>query len=362
MRYFLKPVAWNTSGYERPSGAKFEGGFPKENGYGHEEWNNSSRLAYSDGRNRFKVFHTERLTDDLDAYAGRISIILIASNSGRQFAVGVASGCTCLHGDRYKGQRLRLLTKLGLKVESLFEEVWAVENVRVAYDGDKRACMQKFAEEFHWIPNWVCPHDLFLPLEKPVALDPTKITGKKRLVTMFNSYQEIDGNTFRTAMATIASEFEAQQVVTQDFLGFADADLERDLSEINAKDVTTRTALVNARLGQGCFRANLMRYWEGKCAVTGCNVAEMLRASHIQAWRNSSDEERLDPQNGILLCAHLDSLFDSGLISFEDDGSMLLSKRLASAERFWGLGEPLKKRPKGRMLGYLAKHRLSHNL
>lgn len=92
---------------------------------------------------------------------------------------------------------------------------------------------------------------------------------------------------------------------------------------------TTRLALIQARRGQGQFRAGLMRRWQGACAVTGLAVTQILRASHARPWRDSTNAERLDPNNGLLLAANLDALFDAGLISFDDDGAMLVSAALS---------------------------------
>jgi predicted restriction endonuclease len=85
-----------------------------------------------------------------------------------------------------------------------------------------------------------------------------------------------------------------------------------------------------------------------------------LRASHIKPWRASSDKERLDVDNGILLTATLDSLFDVGLISFSDDGSILISNNLESPERKkLGISEKMtsKIKPTKKMQEYLKFHR-----
>src|ERR1700730_120291 len=108
-----------------------------------------------------------------------------------------------------------------------------------------------------------------------------------------------------------------------------------DLKQIetdNSIDRTTREALINARLGQGKFRYDVETRWEEGCAVTNCRLRAVLRASHIKPWRSSTNKERLDFSNGLLLCAHLDALFDAGLISFRDDGKMLLSKHISSRD------------------------------
>lgn len=82
-----------------------------------------------------------------------------------------------------------------------------------------------------------------------------------------------------------------------------------------------------------------------RAAVTGCDV-EILRASYVKPWKNSNNDEWLDSQNGLLLGAHLDALFDAGLISFDDSGAMLVSKLMSNgAKSELGLGRPLMKMP-----------------
>lgn len=92
--------------------------------------------------------------------------------------------------------------------------------------------------------------------------------------------------------------------------------------------------LVIQRLGQDIFRAGLMEYWDGRCAVTGLAVPELLRASHIKPWAVCpTDAERLDVFNGILLAPHLDAVFDNGLVTFNDDGTMQVSPAFSTESR-----------------------------
>ncbi len=87
--------------------------------------------------------------------------------------------------------------------------------------------------------------------------------------------------------------------------------------------------MVKQRIGQDVYRQALMDYWSGTCAVTGLAIPELLRASHAKPWAKcESDLERLDVFNGFLLAAHLDALFDAGLISFNDEGSCIISSKL----------------------------------
>ncbi len=102
--------------------------------------------------------------------------------------------------------------------------------------------------------------------------------------------------------------------------------------------------LVVQRIGQDLFRERLLDYWQGRCAVTGLAVPELLRASHIKPWAQcDSDAERLDVYNGILLAPHLDAAFDAALITFADDGELLISARLDRAScRQLGIVAPMK--------------------
>ncbi len=91
--------------------------------------------------------------------------------------------------------------------------------------------------------------------------------------------------------------------------------------------LTEKARLVNARRGQGVYRANLEQI-EKRCRVTGISDGRHLRASHIKPWSKSDDREKLDGYNGLLLSPNVDHLFDGGYISFEDNGDLLVSQNV----------------------------------
>jgi putative restriction endonuclease len=107
---------------------------------------------------------------------------------------------------------------------------------------------------------------------------------------------------------------------------------------------TEAERLVVQRVGQEVFRNGLIEYWEGKCAVTGLAVVPLLRASHIKPWAACpTDAERLDVFNGVLLAPNIDAVFDQGFATIADDGSILLSELLSSADRIMlGIDRPLR--------------------
>jgi putative restriction endonuclease len=118
--------------------------------------------------------------------------------------------------------------------------------------------------------------------------------------------------------------------------GSAD-DISAHEQEISTIPTTEQQAIINARIGQGVFRQRLLELWHG-CAVTGVFLPQVLKASHIKPWRFSTNQERLDPFNGILLLPQYDSLFDAGLISFTDDGAILRSRSLGNHDlQFLGI-------------------------
>jgi hypothetical protein len=122
---------------------------------------------------------------------------------------------------------------------------------------------------------------------------------------------------------------------------------------------TEREALIKARVGQGSFRTDVMALW-GSCAVTGCTLSKILVASHLVPWAAcATNQERLDPFNGLLLTPNLDKLIDRCLIAFSDDGSILLSKELTARElSILGVSERSKLRfVRPAMLPYLQRHR-----
>jgi putative restriction endonuclease len=104
----------------------------------------------------------------------------------------------------------------------------------------------------------------------------------------------------------------------------------------NPPNRTEAVREVVQRVGQDIFRRTLIEYWGGRCAVTGLDVVEVLRASHIKPWADcESDTERLDVFNGLLLAPHLDALFDRGLVTFSDAGQLLRSPQLSDHQ--WAL-------------------------
>jgi putative restriction endonuclease len=96
--------------------------------------------------------------------------------------------------------------------------------------------------------------------------------------------------------------------------------IEADISILE----TEREAIIRARRGQGLFKQRVMRI-EKVCRITGVNRPVHLVASHCKPWRDSTNEERLDGENGLLLTPTIDHLFDRGFIGFENSGELIIA-------------------------------------
>jgi putative restriction endonuclease len=122
--------------------------------------------------------------------------------------------------------------------------------------------------------------------------------------------------------------------ITDELAPTIDEDLDDSIQyEIFAKGIQgdlEKVQLTKARRGQGIFRTNV-RLIEHRCRLTGVDNIKHLRASHIKPWKASSDSEKIDGHNGLLLSPHVDHLFDRGFITFRNSGDLLISKELNSA-------------------------------
>lgn len=355
--YIQKPIFWNMNQYIKPSGARATSGFPKERGYGHEEWNNSRRMILTRRGQKYHVFHTEGIgTAPIAENVGQTFVFMTASHHGIQQLVGVAGSATGLF--ELRKDREAIISDLGL--QDLWSDSWSQPIVRERHANSKRAFLKHWRADLHWIPNWICSHEHFLWLSSPITLDARHITGKNRLLSMFSSHTLLNEQAASRIMNSIPTNLrgdawrrisEAMEIAPTTPSSIREA--EHPDSPIT--DVITQIA---ARRGQGRFRDDVLSLWNKACSVTGLDCQAALRASHVKPWHKASSREKLDPRNGLILSATLDALFDAGLISFQDDGTMLVSSRLSKPQReLLGLPMSLLARPSAELRRYLQHHR-----
>jgi putative restriction endonuclease len=114
------------------------------------------------------------------------------------------------------------------------------------------------------------------------------------------------------------------RLATGDDLDVWERRLEEQVESDESVSETDRQAIVRARRGQGLFKQRVMKI-EARCRVTLVDNISHLLASHCKPWRDSSNEERLNGENGLLLTPSIDHLFDRGFIGFEDSGDLIIS-------------------------------------
>lgn len=180
--------------------------------------------------------------------------------------------------------------------------------------------------------------------------DPTEFEKLSERIQRLSIFQERNatGNKMYSNALNKYSEYlrEASNELSED--------LENIITDISYSE-TDKITLVKYRIGQGAFRDNLLSYWKG-CAVTGYKKHSMLIASHIKPWRESNNQERLDKYNGLLLIPNLDKAFDTGFISFDRNGKILISEVLESP-KILGIEDDMKIRFEKSHQPYLEYHR-----
>lgn len=106
-------------------------------------------------------------------------------------------------------------------------------------------------------------------------------------------------------------------------------EIEKAEQRLGALVGSEKETIIKSRVNQGKFRDGLLQLYP-HCCLCGVDDSRFLVASHIKPWSESSGVEKLDLDNGFLMCPNHDSLFDSGYISFSDDGKILISSLLST--------------------------------
>lgn len=95
---------------------------------------------------------------------------------------------------------------------------------------------------------------------------------------------------------------------------------------------TESEAKTKVRLGKQKFRTELMGIWHKKCAICEIELPALLKASHAKPWKDSTESERLNKYNGILLCYNHAALYDEGFISFDGQGKIHISSQIPEVD------------------------------
>lgn len=231
-----------------------------------------------------------------------------------------------------------------------------VKNTMVARDGD------------YYFPNLMmnCPQNTFVLFQYDgmiraigILIDLGKNTVVDERGIEYAGYYKFDINTLtyletpldkdmlKSAYPDFKSFSQAKQIIPLEYLENILSLLQRTnnllldddsnlISEIENTNIIglEKAALVKVRVNQGIFRDKLLKKYL-KCCLCGVSEMAFLTASHIKPWAESDSIEKLDMENGLLLCPNHDKLFDGGWISFDDDGNIMISNALQQNDKIF---------------------------
>ncbi|MCI1272919.1 MAG: HNH endonuclease [Clostridiaceae bacterium] len=107
--------------------------------------------------------------------------------------------------------------------------------------------------------------------------------------------------------------------------------IEEAVSKLTQNE-TEKRVLTKIRIGQSKLRTKLLK-GESKCNLCGFTNEKLLIVSHIKPWAMSDNNEKLDKENVLLLCPMHDALFDKGYISFDNNGKIIISKKMSDSDQ-----------------------------
>jgi len=133
--------------------------------------------------------------------------------------------------------------------------------------------------------------------------------------------------------------------------------IEDELNSVTTLEKTEKETIIKSRIGQSAFKKVLLTI-EKKCRLCGVKDERFLIASHIKPWSESDNRERLDVNNGLLLCPNHDALFDKRYISFDETGKVMVKKSLdATTKTFLNINENMRINLDERQKIYMKWHR-----
>ncbi|MEI8140199.1 MAG: HNH endonuclease [bacterium] len=153
--------------------------------------------------------------------------------------------------------------------------------------------------------------------------------GEKPISYWRDRYCSAALNSFREFLITTRHETKLWDVFKQP--GISADDLVKQLSKqkLDYTGVIGKEAIreVKTRVNQHFFRKMILQVYDGRCCITGLDIPQVLRASHIVGWAEDKDN-RLNPTNGLCLSATFDAAFDAHLISLDEQFHLIFSPQL----------------------------------
>lgn len=157
----------------------------------------------------------------------------------------------------------------------------------------------------------------------------------QRLIQWKNDVPEVAGWSFSVFTSFCDWLYRNNQVIAGNALRSEKGiNVEAITEEINGLNLQgkSKEAVIKVRVNQGIFRNKLLQRFSC-CCLCGVSNKNLLIASHIKPWNACEVIEKLDCDNGFLMCPNHDRLFDQGWITFADDGKIIIAEALLEDDR-----------------------------
>lgn len=168
------------------------------------------------------------------------------------------------------------------------------------------------------------PSSIALKLVNFSSLDPEL---KKRGIKGMSNHSKLDAEIFNEFNNNWDKLLLESELLYEYYSNNYFSDTEDEIINITEKIGEDKIVAVKQRVNQGFFRAMVLSNYDETCVICDLNYAPLLVASHIIPWSKNTTE-RLNPHNGLCLCAIHDKAFDRGLISIDNTLRVIFSKEL----------------------------------
>ncbi len=168
------------------------------------------------------------------------------------------------------------------------------------------------------------------------SLDPTHRSRGVKGLKNASAADRAVWDEFNNDWAALAAESELAIRAMQDQQKAAEArgpQLHEDMidGERADQDDTEAKRMTTVRLGQAFFRRVVLASYNEQCSICLWPIRALLVASHIVPWA-ANPALRVDPCNGLCLCALHDRAFDRGLITVDETFALRVGPELRDAQ------------------------------
>ncbi|HEX8222492.1 MAG TPA: HNH endonuclease signature motif containing protein [Allosphingosinicella sp.] len=222
---------------------------------------------------------------------------------------------SCVNGQIAHVGRITSPAQTAAKPDGYMDEVWDQDGWNLSV-------------EWEALPQPVRPGEIISELRPslPNSHSPIRENGRLNQVYLTEISREMFDIIMRTAEGETTKAWQAVMRARRRSRG------PQGRPEKRTPPETERIKSGKIRIGQGLFRIRIRQFGEERCRITGIRNPRLLVASHIKPWRDCCSAERLDGANGFLLTPDVDRLFDRGLISFENDGRVKVSRTVTDQD------------------------------